>query len=220
MPSDPPPAGGKPAPAGGSQPLPAGPVVVELSTVRSRIMIILGAVLMLGLGGFAAYGAISGHIEGDDPHAERIIAGCIAAFFLGFAGLFLASLPTAMRDRSFVIDAEGIQYRDKPRRSWACRWSELDELRLETAERQTRSGNTIPRVRMIMKPSDAGFRTRHRRVARFAGLYGAKAGEYGLPLGPDFSIADQLDAAIRGTGAQCYKGMIYTGIVSGLGSYA
>ncbi|GAB3913814.1 hypothetical protein GCM10011575_19290 [Microlunatus endophyticus] len=207
MPSDPPPAGGQ-------------PVVVELSTIDSRIMIIFGGALFLGLGGLAAYGAISGHIEGEDPGTERIISGCIAVFFLGFAALILASLPTAMRDRSFAIDVRGIRYQDRKRRSWACEWSEFDELRLETAERATRSGNTIPRVRLIMKPTDPGFGAKHPTMSRFAGHYGAKAGEYGMPLGPDLSIADQLDEAIRGTGARCYTGKIYTGMIYGLGGYA
>lgn len=182
-------------------------------------MIILGAALLLGAGGLAAYGAIGNHIEGAGPVAGRIIAGCIAVFFLGLGALFLTSLPAATRSRSFVIDAEGIRYQDRKPRSWACSWSELDQVRVETAHRQTRSGS-VARGRLIMKPTDPGFGQRHPSMSRFAGHYGAKPGEYGMPLGPDESITDQLDSAIRGTGVRCYAGLIDTGMIIGFGGYA
>ncbi|GAB3913812.1 hypothetical protein GCM10027613_06080 [Microlunatus endophyticus] len=40
-----------------------------------------------------------------------------------------------------------------------------------------------------------------------------------MPLGPDVSIAEQLDSAIRGAGVGCYGGLVDTGMVIGPGGY-
>jgi len=70
-----------------------------------------------------------------------------------------------------------------------------------------------------MKPTDPGFGQRHPSMSRFAGHFGAGVGEYGMPLGPNVSIAQQLDSAIRGTGVRCYRGLIDTGMIIGPGGY-
>lgn len=194
------------------------PVVINLSSTSTRIKIIFGTAVLLLFGGLAAYGAISGHIEGESPVVGRVISGCIALLFLGLGIPMLISMPTMLRARSFVVDGQGIQYQDRKGRSWACQWSELDQLRVETAYRPTRTGGR-GRVRLIMRPSDTGFGQRHTSMSRFAGHFGAAAGEYGMPLGPDISIAERLDSAIRGTGVRCYAGLIDTGVVIGPGGY-
>lgn len=194
------------------------PVVVELSTAGTRLTIIFGTALLLLFGGFAAYGAISGNIDSDNAVAGRIIASCIALLFLGLGVPMLISMPTMLRSRSFVVDGQGLQYQDRKGRAWACRWSEFDQLRLETAYRPTRTGSR-GRVRLIMKPSDPGFAQRHPSMATFGGHFGAGAGEYGMPLGPNVAIAQQLDAAIRSTGVRCYGGLVDTGVIIGPGGY-
>jgi len=122
--------------SGPQGPGPGGPVVVNLSTIGTRLKIIFGTALVLFFGGLAAYGAISGHIEGAGPVAGRIISSCIALLFLGLGIPMLIAMPTSLRARSFVVDRQGITYQDRKGRAWACGWSELDQLRVETAYRR------------------------------------------------------------------------------------
>lgn len=192
--------------------------VIRLSTSATRAKIILGTALLLFFGGSAAYGAISGDLVGVGQVAGRIISGCIAVLFLGLGGLMAATLPATLRSRWFTVDGWGIRYADPKGRSWECAWTELGQIRVETAFRPTQMGRR-GRVRLILRPATPGFAERHTSMSVFAGRFGASPGEFGMPLGPDVSVARQLDAAIRGVGAPCYAGMINTGMVIGPGGY-
>lgn len=204
-------------PADDPWPAPAPKTVIPLSTSATRAKIILGTALLLFFGGAAAYGAISGDLVGVGQVAGRIISGCIAVLFLGLGGL-MATLPTTVRSRWFTVDGWGIRYADPKGRGWECAWTELGRIRVETAFRPTRVGRR-GRVRSILRPATPGFAERHPSLSGYAGRFGASAGEFGMPLGPDVSVAQQRDAAIRGVGAPCYAGMINTGMVIGPGGY-
>lgn len=204
--------------SGGLQ-YPGQPVTVRLSTPATQTKIILGTALLLLFGGVAAYGAITGDLEVENPVAGRIIAGCIALLFLGFGVPTALMLPAALRPRAIVVDPSGIQYVDPGGRAWACDWSELSRLRVETASRPTRTGIRSS-VRLILRPAAPGFTYRHPSVSAFAARDGAGPGEFSMQLGPDLDIARQLDAALRAAGAPCYSGLTGTDVIIGPGGYS
>ena len=128
----------------------------------------------------------------------RITFLVLAVILLAVAGLPALKLRTLLRPRRILFDPNGLQYQD-PAGPWACAWSELAALVVQTSGHQVRNAQTQlvkaygPTINLLLVPAGPEFANRHPELA---GRQDAD-GQFAIPLGPNPELVPALDEAAR-----------------------